>query len=81
MCLSASSNAYDDICKDRGYLDSCLEQLPPLMSKNGTTGIPNSKKQVDAVCRLVTIVANELLGGLLRGLLREKTHLAEHPTG
>ena len=50
------SSAYDEICKDRGYLDSCLEQLPPLTSKNGTTGIPNSKKQVDAVCRLANLI-------------------------
>ncbi|XP_023713670.1 uncharacterized protein LOC111867761 [Cryptotermes secundus] len=41
----------DDICdKDRKYLDSCLQKLPSLLSRDSTTGIPSSKKSVEQAC-------------------------------
>ena len=40
-----------DICdKDQKYLDSCVQQLPSLMSRDSTTGIPSSKKALEQAC-------------------------------
>jgi hypothetical protein len=38
-------------CQGRKMLDACLEQLPPILNQAEMTGIPSSKKDVDASCR------------------------------
>jgi len=40
-----------EICdKDQKYLDSCVQQLPSIMSRDSTTGIPSSKKALEQAC-------------------------------
>jgi hypothetical protein len=38
-------------CQGRKMLDACLEQLPPILDQAEMTGIPSSKKDVEASCR------------------------------
>jgi len=38
-------------CQGRKMLDACLGQLPPILGQAEMTGIPSSKKDVEASCR------------------------------
>jgi hypothetical protein len=38
-------------CQGRKTLDTCLGQLPPILDQAEMTGIPSSKKDVEASCR------------------------------
>lgn len=38
-------------CEGRKTLDACLQQLPPILDQAEMTGIPSSKKDVEASCR------------------------------
>jgi hypothetical protein len=38
-------------CQGRKKLEACLEQLPPILDQAEMTGIPSSKKDVEASCR------------------------------
>jgi len=38
-------------CQGRKMLDACLEQLPPILDQAEMTGIPSTKKEVEASCR------------------------------
>jgi hypothetical protein len=38
-------------CQGRKILDACLEQLPPILGQAEMTGIPSTKKEVEALCR------------------------------
>jgi hypothetical protein len=38
-------------CQGQKKLDTCLEQLPPILGQAEMIGIPSSKKDVEAACR------------------------------
>ncbi|XP_014271844.1 uncharacterized protein [Halyomorpha halys] len=38
-------------CKDRNSLETCLQQLPPIIDQAELKGIPSSKKDVDHACK------------------------------
>jgi hypothetical protein len=47
-----SSNTATKIkCQGWKMLDACLEKLPPILNQAEMTGIPSSKKEVEASCR------------------------------
>jgi hypothetical protein len=48
---SSISSGIKPKCEGRKTLDACLEQLPPILDQAEMTGIPSSKKDVEASCR------------------------------
>lgn len=48
---TGGQNETGSACQDRTSLNTCLQQLPPILEQSELKGIPSSKKDVDASCR------------------------------